>query len=77
NVTFDKLRVENAAKAGLYFMGPAVDIGGDVTVKGTPRNCLVSSCGSYVNGSLTQPPGTALTLNGRELNGGNFKANCL
>ncbi|MBN9234592.1 MULTISPECIES: inverse autotransporter beta-barrel domain-containing protein [Phyllobacteriaceae] len=77
NVTFDKLRVENAAKAGLYFMGPAVDIGGDVTVKGTPRNCLVSSFGSYVNGSLTQPPGTALTLNGRELNGGNFKANCL
>lgn len=77
DITFSNMRIENAAKAGLYFMGPAVDVGGDVTIKGTPRNCLVSSFGSYVNGSLTQSPGTSLLLNGRELNAGNFKTNCL
>ncbi|MGO4337198.1 right-handed parallel beta-helix repeat-containing protein [Labrys sp. KB_33_2] len=77
NVSFENMRVDKAGTAGLYFMGPAIDIRGDVAVSGTPRNCLVSSFGSYVNGSLTQPAGSRLTLNGSELNAGNFEANCL
>lgn len=70
------MKIDGADIAGLYFMGPAVDIGGDVTITNTPRNCLVSGFGPVVNGSLTQTGGTVLTLNGAELNGANFNATC-
>lgn len=76
DITFDNMKIDGADIAGLHFMGPAVDIGGDVTITNTPRNCLVSGFGPYVNGSLTQTGGTVLTLNGAELNGANFNATC-
>lgn len=75
NITFDNFHVENATKAGLYISGPAENIRGDVTVVGTPLNCLAEA-GAWSGTALTQPAGAVLLLNGSELQASKLKATC-
>lgn len=76
DITLNNVTIDRAAKAGLHFMGPSVNLDGNVGVTNTPRNCLVSSFGSYINGSLTQEGNSVLRLNGTALNGANFVSTC-
>lgn len=75
NVTLENFRVENATKAGLYVSGPAENIRGDVTVLGSPLDCLADQ-GTWSGTALTQPGGAVLLLNGRELEASKLKTTC-
>ncbi|PWK72678.1 right-handed parallel beta-helix repeat-containing protein [Aminobacter sp. AP02] len=75
NIDFGNMRVENASKAGLYFSGPAENIRGDVTVVGTPLDCLADQ-GAWSGTSLTQSGGSVLKLNGNELVAGQLTTIC-
>lgn len=77
DIRFGRLTIDRAAEAGLYFLGPSVNMSGDVSVTGTPKDCLVSAYGSYVNGSLTQEDGSVLIVNGSALDGSNFLSRCM
>lgn len=77
DITFDNVTIDKAGTAGLYFMGPSLDVKGDVTVTGTPRDCKVDpSWDGSLGGSLTQGPGSVLTVNGRVLDQTNFGGRC-
>ncbi|KQU76519.1 hypothetical protein ASC75_02595 [Aminobacter sp. DSM 101952] len=75
DITFENMRVENASTAGLYFSGPAENIRGDITVVGTPLNCLADQ-GTWSATSLTQTDGSVLTLNGGALDASRMTATC-
>ncbi|GAA4117756.1 right-handed parallel beta-helix repeat-containing protein [Aminobacter aganoensis] len=75
DITFENIRVENASTAGLYFSGPAENIRGDITVVGTPLNCLADQ-GTWSATSLTQTDGSVLTLNGGTLDASRMTATC-
>lgn len=77
DITFDNVTIDKAGTAGLYFMGPSLDVKGDVTVTGTPRDCKVDpSWDGSLGGSLTQGPGSVLTVNGSVLDQTNFGSRC-
>lgn len=75
DIDFGNMRVEGAAKAGLYFSGPAENIRGDVTVVGTPLNCLADQ-GTWSATSLTQSASSVLRLNGNELVASKLMTSC-
>ena len=75
DITLENFRVEGARTAGLYFSGPAENIRGDVTVVGTPLDCLANQ-GAWSATSLTQTGGAVLLLNGSELEASNLKTSC-
>jgi hypothetical protein len=77
DITFDNVTIDTAGTAGLYFMGPSLDIKGGVTVTGAPRDCKVDpSWDGSLGGSLTQAPGSVLTVNGGVLDQTNFGSRC-
>jgi hypothetical protein len=77
DISFDNVTIGKAGTAGLYFMGPSLDLKGGVTVTGSPRDCKVDpSWDGSLGGSLTQGPGSVLTLNGGVLDQTNFGSRC-
>lgn len=74
DIEFNGMTVDKAAKAGLYFMGPSIDVKGDVTTTNTPKDCIADA--GWTAGSLTQSPGSVLTVNGKQLDQSNFAARC-
>lgn len=75
DITFENFRVEGARTAGLYFSGPAENIRGDVSVVGTPLDCLADQ-GAWSGTALTQTGGAVLKLNGSELEASRLKTTC-
>ncbi len=77
NITFEKVVIDHASKAGLYFMGPSEDLTGDITVRNTPRDCKSDpSWMGGLSGSITQSPGSTLLVNGKELGPTTFDGRC-
>jgi len=78
DIDFKNGVIDKAANAGLYFMGPARDLKGDITVRNTPRDCKSDPhwSGTGVNGSITQSPGSVFTVNGQEIGSTTLAARC-
>ncbi len=78
DIDFKNVVIDKAANAGLYFMGPAQDLKGNITVRNTPRDCKSDPhwSGSGVNGSITQSPGSVFTVNGQEIGNTTLAARC-
>ncbi len=74
DIEFNGMKVDKAAKAGLYFMGPSIDVKGDVVTTNTPKDCIADA--GWTAGSLTQSPGSVLTVNGKQLDQSNFTTRC-
>ncbi|MBK5570138.1 inverse autotransporter beta domain-containing protein [Ensifer sp. SSB1] len=74
NIVLNNMTVDKAGKAGLYFSGPAEDIKGNVSVTNTPKDCLLDI--GWSAGTITQPPGSVLTVNGTKLDQGNAATRC-
>ncbi|MBZ7920865.1 inverse autotransporter beta domain-containing protein [Ensifer adhaerens] len=74
NIVLNNMTVDKAGKAGLYFSGPAEDIKGNVSVTNTPKDCLLDN--GWSAGTITQPPGSVLTVNGTKLDQGNAATRC-
>lgn len=72
DITLENFRVGGVATAGLCFSGPAENIRGNVTVVGTPLDCLADQ-GTWSGTSLTQIGGAVLLLNGSELEASKLK----
>jgi len=77
NISFEKVIIDHASKTGLYFMGPAENLTGDITVRNTPRDCKSDpSWMGGLNGSITQSPGSVLLVNGTTLSPATFDGRC-
>jgi hypothetical protein len=77
DISFENVVIDKAREAGLYFMGPSEDLSGDVTVRGTSRDCKSDpSWTGGLSGSITQPPGSVFIVNGQELGASTFDARC-
>lgn len=75
----------NGTAATLRGKNPLADVvsmasGSEITsvtmiggVAGTPKTCFVSASGSWIGGSFTQNPGSALNINGAVLDGASFQ----
>lgn len=74
DIEFNGMKVDKAAKAGLYFMGPSIDVKGDAVTTNTPKDCIADA--GWTAGSLTQSPGSVLTVNGKQLDQSNFTTRC-
>ncbi|KSV68104.1 inverse autotransporter beta domain-containing protein [Ensifer sp. ENS08] len=74
DVVLKNMAVDKAGKAGLYFSGPTEDIVGNVSVSNTPKDCLLDN--GWSAGTITQSPGSVLTINGVKLDQGNAAARC-
>ncbi len=74
NIVLNNMTVDKAGKAGLYFSGPAEDIKGNVGVTNTPKDCLLDN--GWSTGTITQPAGAVLTVNGSKLDQGNAATRC-
>ncbi|MBP1870416.1 hypothetical protein J2Z19_000113 [Ensifer adhaerens] len=74
DIEFNGMKVDKAAKAGLFFMGPSIDVKGDVVTTNTPKDCIADA--GWTAGSLTQSPGSVLTVNGKQLDQSNFTTRC-
>ncbi len=74
NVVFNNMSVDNAGIAGLHFSGPAENIKGNVTVTNTPKDCVLDT--GWSAGTITQSPGSVLTVNGTRLDQANAASRC-
>ncbi|HEV7319500.1 MAG TPA: inverse autotransporter beta domain-containing protein [Ensifer sp.] len=74
NVVFKNISVDKAGIAGLHFSGPAEDIKGNVSVTNTPKDCTLDT--GWSAGTITQSPGSLLTVNGTKLDQSNAASRC-
>ncbi|HEV7308274.1 right-handed parallel beta-helix repeat-containing protein [Ensifer sp.] len=74
DITLKNMTVDKAGKAGLYFSGPTENINGNVTVTNTPKDCLLDT--GWTAGTITQSPGSVLTVNGTKLDQSNAATRC-
>ncbi|CAN7221469.1 MULTISPECIES: inverse autotransporter beta-barrel domain-containing protein [unclassified Ensifer] len=74
NIVLNNMTVDKAGTAGLYFSGPAADIKGNVSVTNTPKDCLLDT--GWAPGTITQAPGSVLTVNGSPLDQSNAASRC-
>lgn len=74
DIVLKNMTVDKAGKAGLYFSGPSEDIKGNVTVTNTPKDCLLDN--GWSAGTITQPAGSVLTVNGSPLDQRNAASRC-
>ncbi|MCY1496774.1 hypothetical protein D9M68_307190 [compost metagenome] len=74
DIVLKNMTVDKAGKAGLYFSGPTEDITGNVSVTSAPKDCLLDN--GWSAGTITQSPGSLLTVNSTKLDQGNAAARC-
>lgn len=74
DITLKNMTVDKAGRAGLYFSGPTENINGNVNVTNTPKDCLLDT--GWTAGTITQSPGSVLTVNGSTLDQSNAAARC-
>ena len=74
NIVLTNMSVDKAGIAGLHFSGPAEDVIGNVNVTNTPKDCTLDN--GWSAGTITQSPGSVLTVNGAKLDQGNAAARC-
>ncbi|MEI2297625.1 inverse autotransporter beta domain-containing protein [Ensifer sp. MJa1] len=74
NITLSNMTVDKAGRAALYFSGPSEDIKGNVSVTNTPKDCVLDD--GWSPGTITQSPGSVLTINGTRLDQSNAATRC-